>query len=68
MIKIQADKLMELGIEIFTKQGASLERATFLVETLVEANLTGHDSHGVYYFVRYSDRIKEGFLTGLLGR
>lgn len=62
MIKVQANKLTELGIEIFTKQGASLERATFLVETLVEANLTGHDSHGAYYFIRYSDRIKEGFL------
>lgn len=62
MIKVQADKITELGIEIFTKQGASLERATFLVDTLVEANLTGHDSHGVFYYVRYSDRIKEGYL------
>ncbi len=62
MIKVQADKITELGIEIFTKQGASLEKATFLVETLVEANLTGHDSHGVYYYTRYSDRIKQGYL------
>jgi uncharacterized oxidoreductase len=62
MIKVQADKITELGIEIFTKQGASLEKATFLVETLVEANLTGHDSHGVYYYKRYSDRIKQGYL------
>ena len=62
MIKVQVDRITELGIEIFTKQGASLERATFLVETLVEANLTGHDSHGVYYYKRYSDRIKEGYL------
>jgi LDH2 family malate/lactate/ureidoglycolate dehydrogenase len=62
MRKIQADKIKELGIKIFTKQGTSLERATFLVETLVEANLTGHDSHGVFYYTRYSDRIKEGFI------
>jgi uncharacterized oxidoreductase len=62
MITVSADKLTELGIEIFTKQGTSLERATFLVETLVEANLTGHDSHGVYYYVRYSDRINDGYI------
>ncbi len=62
MITVPVDKLTEIGIEIFTKQGASLERATFLVETLVEANLTGHDSHGVYYYVRYSDRIKDGYI------
>ena len=55
MIKVQADKLTELGIEIFTKQGVNLEQATFLVETMVEANLTGHDSHGAYYFIRYSE-------------
>ena len=62
MINVPVDKLTELGIEIFTKQGATLERATFLVETLVEANLTGHDSHGVHYYARYSERIREGFL------
>ena len=62
MIKVQADKITEIGIEIFTKQGTSLDRATFLVETLVEANLAGHDSHGVYYYTRYSDRIKQGYI------
>ena len=62
MIKVQADKITKLGIEIFTKQGASHERASFLVETLVDANLTGHDSHGVYYYPKYSDRIKQGYI------
>ena len=62
MIKVPAGKITELGIEIFTKQGTSLDRATFLVETLVEANLAGHDSHGVYYYTRYSDRIKQGYI------
>ena len=28
----------------------------------MEGNLTGHDSHGVSYFVRYSERIKEGYI------
>ncbi len=62
MIRVPADKITELGIEIFIKQGTSLERATFLVETLVEGNLAGHDSHGVYYYTRYSERIKQGYI------
>jgi uncharacterized oxidoreductase len=62
MIKVPVEKISELGIEIFTKQGTNLDRATFLVQTLVEANLTGHDSHGVFYYTRYSDRIKEGYI------
>jgi uncharacterized oxidoreductase len=62
MIIIQSDKLIQLGIEIFTTQGVGEEDAKFLVQSLVEANLTGHDSHGAYYFARYSDRIKEGHI------
>jgi len=60
MVVIPVDELKELGVKIFKAQGASEERARFLVGTLVEANLTGHDSHGVYYYVRYSERINEG--------
>ena len=62
MIVIPADRLKEIGVEVFTAQGASPERARFLVETLVEANLTGHDSHGVHYYPIYSERIQKGFI------
>ena len=62
MKKIQIDKITNLGIEIFKKQGTDHERASFVVETLIEANLTGHDSHGVSYFQKYSDRIKQGYI------
>ncbi len=57
-----ADILMKLGTEIFTAQGLTQEKAQFIAETLVEANLTGHDSHGVHYYVTYSDRIKGGHI------
>lgn len=60
MITVQASKLIQLGIDIFTAQGVGNDDAKFLVNSLVEANLSGHDSHGAYYFVRYSDRIREG--------
>jgi len=62
MIIKTAESLRNLGAEIFTAQGLSKDRAEFLAETLVEASLTGHDSHGVTYFASYSNRIKEGFI------
>jgi len=57
-----ADKLRQLGVEIFTAQGLAREKAEFLAGTLVEANLTGHDSHGVTYYAAYSNRIKNGHI------
>lgn len=62
MIVLPADKLTELGVRIFTAQGTTEETARFIVGTLVEANLTGHDSHGAHYYLGYSDRIKRGFI------
>jgi len=62
MIVVSAEKLLKLGAALYEAQGMPKERAEFLAETLVEGNLTGHDSHGVTYFVTYSDRIKEGHI------
>ena len=62
MIVVRSERLLKLGKDIFKAQGLSDEKARFLSETLVEANLTGHDSHGVFYFVTYSERIKDGYI------
>ncbi|RLI07408.1 hypothetical protein DRO42_08115 [Candidatus Bathyarchaeota archaeon] len=62
MIVLPADRFRELGVAIFSALGAPRDRAEFVVETLVEASLTGHDSHGISYFVRYADRIRKGFI------
>ena len=62
MIVVPAERLLKLGNDIFKAQGLAPEKAEFLVETLVEATLTGHDSHGVRYFITYSDRIKENHI------
>jgi LDH2 family malate/lactate/ureidoglycolate dehydrogenase len=62
MITRKAESLKKLGTEIFIAQGLAREKAEFLTETLVEASLTGHDSHGVTYFVSYSNRMKEGHI------
>jgi LDH2 family malate/lactate/ureidoglycolate dehydrogenase len=60
---LPANVLKRLGTEIFMAVGASREKAEFVAETIVEASLTGHDSHGVRYFVRYSERAREGFIN-----
>jgi LDH2 family malate/lactate/ureidoglycolate dehydrogenase len=62
MITIPADQLRDLGVKLFTAQGASIERSEYLVNSLVDANLTGHDSHGAHYYIRYSERIKNGHI------
>ncbi len=62
MITIPVDQLRELGVKLFTAQGTSVGRAEYLIDSLVEANLTGHDSHGAHYYFRYSDRIKNGHI------
>jgi LDH2 family malate/lactate/ureidoglycolate dehydrogenase len=62
MILLPAGYLRELGVRIFTSLGAPRPKAELVTETLIEASLTGHDSHGVYYFLRYADRIRKGFI------
>ncbi len=62
-IILQADALTA-AIRAIVKAGGSTDREAELVATnLVEANLKGHDSHGVGMIPRYIDAIKEGGLT-----
>ena len=65
MIITEAEGLRRLGIQIFSGLGAPEDKAKFVSETLVEANLCGHDSHGVSYYATYGDRIRKGFIKPL---
>jgi LDH2 family malate/lactate/ureidoglycolate dehydrogenase len=62
MIITEAQGLRELGTQIFVALGAPKSKAEFVSETLVEANLCGHDSHGVQYFSSYGERIRQGYI------
>ncbi len=44
---LSANQLRNLGSDIFMALGASKEEAELVSSLLVEANLTGFDSHGV---------------------
>ena len=49
-----ADTLQELAREILDHAGASPTNAALVADSLVEANLRGHDSHGVLRLTRPS--------------
>ena len=60
---VKADSLTAV-VHAIVKAGGSSEREAALVSTnLVEANLKGHDSHGVGMVPRYIDAMQEGGLT-----
>lgn len=51
-------------IRAIAKAGGSTDREADLVSTnLVEANLKGHDSHGVGMIPRYAEAVVEGGLA-----
>ena len=62
-IHIPADRLSEFCSEIFARVGCGAEEAQRVSASLVDANLTGHDSHGVIRVPRYVDRVRAGDLV-----
>ena len=60
---ISAAKLTEAIEAIVAKGGSNKREAQMVAANLVEANLKGHDSHGVGMIPRYIDSLKEGGLT-----
>ena len=48
--------------QLMQSYGASEDEATLISEHSVEANLVGHDSHGVIQIPTYIDRIQRGHI------
>ena len=61
-MNITAGKLKEIVIRILEALGAPSREAETVANFLVEANLVGHDSHGVIRLPQYVERIREGKL------
>jgi uncharacterized oxidoreductase len=59
---IGQDRLRSFLGEIFAAAGSSAEEARIVSDHLVDANLKGHDSHGVIRAAKYVDWIREGQL------
>lgn len=60
MPTLTAEQLRILGDQIFRAAGVSDGIARRVSESLVEANLTGHDSHGVIRIPQYLEFLREG--------
>src|SRR5918996_1084307 len=60
MATIGAEALRDLVRDIFIKAGLSRAEGERLAKSLVSANLTGHDSHGVVRVPRYLDWKTDG--------
>ena len=58
----QADDLRSHVAAVVRAAGSSQEEATTVADNLVEANLRGHDSHGVGMLPRYIEAVLEGGL------
>src|ERR1700729_3387412 len=63
MAIVQADRLTRIGTALLKAAGASDEEACAVAVGCVNANLAGHDSHGVIAIPTYIDRVKAGHIV-----
>ena len=56
---IPANQLQSISIDIFKAIGISEDKAQTIATSLVEANLAGHDSHGVLRLPQYVRGIQD---------
>jgi len=60
---VQADRLTRIGAALLRAAGATNEEAGAVAIGCVNANLAGHDSHGIIAIPTYIDRIKAGHIV-----
>ena len=61
-MQIAAEVLREISAQILAAAGSSAEEAGKVAARLVDANLHGHDSHGVIRVPQYVGQVKSGAL------
>jgi uncharacterized oxidoreductase len=57
---IPSERLIGLVQRVFEAAGSHLDEARIISSHLIEANLVGHDSHGLMRVSRYVDLVREG--------
>jgi uncharacterized oxidoreductase len=63
MPRVQAGRLTAIGAALLRAAGASQEEAEAVSSGCVNANLVGHDSHGIIAVPTYIDRIRAGHIV-----
>jgi hydroxycarboxylate dehydrogenase B len=67
MPQVQADTLRQFSQRFFQSIGASAEEAFLVAQLLVDADLSGHASHGVIQLPGYLDAYREGLIAPAVG-
>lgn len=57
---LTAEQLAAIGTTLFDAVGSPHDESVWVAETLVRANLVGHDSHGIVRFTQYVDQVRNG--------
>lgn len=60
MPTIPATTLLQLARDLFVAAGVPAEDAALVANSLIDANLCGHDSHGLLRLPQYLDFLKKG--------
>jgi uncharacterized oxidoreductase len=63
MPKVQAEKLREIGRALLMANGVPEDEAATVARHVVNANLAGHDSHGVIMLPNYIERVRVGHIV-----
>jgi uncharacterized oxidoreductase len=63
MPTIPADRLRSLGAALLEANGVPPEEAATVARHVVNANLAGHDSHGVIMLPNYIERVRVGHIV-----
>ena len=63
MPRVEAEKLKQIGEALLLAAGALPNEAETVARRCVEANLAGHDSHGILQIPGYIDRVKMGHIV-----
>ena len=63
MLTFKPEQLHDAATKIFLAAGASEENARIVVDHLIDANLCGHDSHGIIRIPSYVQNIKRDQLA-----
>jgi LDH2 family malate/lactate/ureidoglycolate dehydrogenase len=63
MPRVPAERLHQIGAALLVAAGAPADEAEIVMRHSVDANLAGHDSHGIIQIPTYIDRIQVGHIV-----
>jgi len=67
ILRIKPEKLLDFAAQVFAAHGVPTEEAMLVADTLVQADLWGHQSHGVMRLSWYVGRLRSGVMRAVAG-